>query len=185
MVTPTITTFEAYALHPDNRHKRLEYHNGEVIELVSNDIASSIAILIASALVTFVVRHQLGRVTGADGGYQVGDNFYIPDVAFIANQRQPQPTGKGYNPLPPDLAVEVISNVENATELDELRQKTQNYTAAGTTVWVVNPVRRTLEIYAPGQAVQIIPQTGIVNGGDILPGFTMPLSDIFPLEDTQ
>ncbi|MEJ5197516.1 MAG: SdrD B-like domain-containing protein, partial [Anaerolineae bacterium] len=48
-------------------------------------------------------------VTGADGGYRVGDERYIPDVAFVSQSRQPAPSRDAYNAIAPDLAVEVLS----------------------------------------------------------------------------
>jgi len=93
-VAPEVMTpeaFEDYALLPEHRDKRLEFVDGRIIELVSQDYASIVAINTAAEIRTFVKRHKLGWVTGADGGYRVLNERYIPDVAFISNKRQPEP----------------------------------------------------------------------------------------------
>ncbi|MGQ9889985.1 MAG: Uma2 family endonuclease [Aggregatilineales bacterium] len=88
-------------------------------------------------------------MTGADGGYVVGGERYIPDVAFISFTRQPEPSHAAYNPQPPDLAVEVLSPPDKAAVL---RIKIVNYLRAGTAVWLVDPAQKTVEIYTPDAA---------------------------------
>ncbi|GAB4518196.1 MAG: hypothetical protein OHK0046_25640 [Anaerolineae bacterium] len=87
---------------------------------------------------------------------------------------------KGYNPTPPDLAVEVISDPTNAQERAQLRRKIMAYLAAGVVVWVVDAEARTVEIYQTGEAPVVLSDTETIDGGDILPGFILPLSEIFP-----
>jgi Uma2 family endonuclease len=116
-------------------------------------------------------------VTGEAGGYTVGDERYIPDVAFISKTRQPEPCRLAYNPLPPDLAVEVLSPTDDPRYV---RVKIGNYLGAGVVVWVVDPDTKTVEIYTPGQPVQRLTISGVLEGGAVLPGFRMPVSEMFP-----
>ncbi|MCC7206344.1 MAG: Uma2 family endonuclease, partial [Anaerolineae bacterium] len=110
----TAEAFEALALSPDNAERRLELIGGEVVDVVSNVYASRLAARILGALVAYLDRNPLGDVTGADGGYCVGDDRYIPDVGYMAKARQPDPPLEAaYNPLPPDLAVEVLSPTDS------------------------------------------------------------------------
>ena len=59
----TVQEFERLAEQPENRDKRLEYIGGDVIEVVSNNYSSEIAMLIGAMLLVFVRENDLGRVT--------------------------------------------------------------------------------------------------------------------------
>jgi hypothetical protein len=91
----TAEDFEVYALLPENIDRRLELIDGRMMELVSNDVSSQTAATLLAEIHIFVKTHKLGRVTGADGGYQVGADRFIPDAAFISNKRPAAPSGKG------------------------------------------------------------------------------------------
>jgi Uma2 family endonuclease len=173
----TVEEFEQFALLPENADRLLEYIGGEIVEMVSNNYSSIVGALILAEITLYVKRHGLGYVTGADGGYRVAGERYIPDVAFMSKARQPEPSRDAYNPNPPDLAVEVLSP---SNQPDPLRIKIANYLAAGTRVWVVDPDARAVEVYTPGQRAHKIGIDGTLEGGDILPGFTLAVKDIFP-----
>lgn len=174
----TVEDFDQLAERPENADRRLEYIRGEMVEVVSNNYASVVASKINFFVQLFLAEHGIeGYVTGADGGYQVAGERYIPDVAFISKARQSEPCHDASNPLPPDLAVEVLSPSD---DLNLLRVKIANYLAAGTVVWLVRPDVRTVEVYAPGQPVQPVGADGTLDGGDIRPGFALAVADIFP-----
>ena len=132
---------------------------------------------IAAEVRLYLKQHALGRVTGADGGYIVAGHHYIPDVAFISYEKQSGPSGEAYNPNPPDLAVEVVSPSDRP---ERLMIKVGNYLAAGVVVWVVYPTEREVQVYKPGQPVELIDGNGTLSGGDVLPGFELMVKDIFP-----
>ena len=174
----TVEEFERVVSLPENSDKLFEFIGGEIVEMVSNNYASEVAALI----IYFMQAHlrgsgTRGRITGADGGYIVGEERYIPDVAFISYQKQPKPSHDAYNPNPPDLVVEVVSPTDSQRQLTI---KISNYLAVGTVVWVVRPDVQEVEIYAPGQQVEIFGINDTVSGGEILPGFELAVKDIFP-----
>ncbi len=173
----TVEEFERLALQPENADRRLEFVGGEISEVVSNSYSSLVAARINGFLFVYLLHNPIGYLTGADGGYQIGDERYIPDVAFVAKARQPEPSHETYNPLAPDLAVEVISPSD---DLNALRVKVVNYLAAGTMVWVVRPEAKSVEVYAPGQPVRRVSADGTLDGGEVLPGLALPVKDIFP-----
>jgi hypothetical protein len=83
-------------------------------------------------------------------------------------------------PIPavaPDLAVEVLS--EGNTE-GEMQRKLRDYFAAGVRlVWYVDPRSRTAKAYtAPDQGI-VLDQQQSLSGGEVLPGFELPLRDLF------
>ncbi len=173
----SIEAFEAFVQKAENLDKRFELVEGDLFEVPSNAFVSNIAGIILTFLNMYLFNHKIGRVTGADGVYIVGGHVYAPDVAYISFEKQPQLEKDGFNPNPPDLAVEVISS-DRADELNTLRIKISNYLAVGTTVWVVQPEIKQVEVYRPGKPVQIFDENGTLSGDDLLPGFELKVADI-------
>ncbi len=174
---PTAEEFERFAGLPENAGRLFEYIEGKIVEVVSSSYSSEVGLLIGALLLMFVREKNLGRVTGADGGYVVSGERYIPELAFISRTRQPEPSQAAYNPNPPDLAVEVLSPTNDPADM---RIKIVNYLRAGTAVWVVDPEKKRVEIYIPGQSPRTENIDGVVDGGNILPGFTLSVKSIFP-----
>ena len=173
----TIEEFDTWVALPENAERLFEFVGGEIVEVPSNPYSSYVSSRIIRRMGAFVEDHDLGYVTGKAGGYMVLGERYAPDVAYISRERQPELPEEGYNPNPPDLAVEVVSPSD---DLKRLQIKVVNYLAAGTVVWVVYSETREVEIYAPGKAVKIVDINGVLDGGDVLPGFTLPVKEIFP-----
>src|SRR5689334_18501838 len=106
----SVEEFERMAALPENAHKRLEYIGGEMVEVVSNNFASEIGARILIKIGSHVEAHDLGHITGADGGYRVSGEDYIPDVGFISKAKQPnssllrgilkRPTWRSRSPRP-------------------------------------------------------------------------------------
>lgn len=172
----TVEEFDQFALLPENAHRLLEFIGGKVVEVVSNGYSSELGMLIGSFLTVFVHQHGLGRVTGADGGYWVAGERYIPNAAFISKAKQPEPPREAYNPNPPDLAVEVLSPSNTPSDI---RLKIVNYLRAGTVLWVFDPDEKRVEIYAPGKAPLVLGMDGVIDGGEALPGFRLAVKDVF------
>lgn len=176
----TTQEFEAYIALPENADRLFELISGEIIEKVpSNHYASVIAQLIAFFIQQFIRQHGIeGYVSGEAGGFMIGGDRYAPDVAFISKSRSPEPVRQGYNPTPPDLAVEVETNTTTASER-RLRAKVLRYLDVGVVVWVVYPETQEVEVYNPGQEMQKLGINDMLVGGDVLPGFTLAMKDIF------
>lgn len=170
--------FDTFIALPENAERRFELIMGEIVEVPSNPLSSYIGGRFLTALNNFVLPRELGFVTGEAGGYMVMGERYAPDVAFISAEKQAElPYDDQYNPIPPDLVVEVISPSDN---LHKLRIKISNYLAAGVTVWLCDPVEPQVEVHHPSKPVQIVGIDGELDGGDVLPGFKLALRDIFP-----
>jgi len=168
--------FDRFVALPENADRNFEFIAGEIVEGVSNSKASRIAIKIVSRVSVYVDDHKLGRVTGADGGYVVYGEKYIPDAAFVSYVRQPAAPDVPYNPIAPDLAIEVLSPGNSETEMI---RKIGNYLAAGTVVWVADPENQTVDVYTPNRPRQTLRMGGVLDGGDVLPGFRLALDRIF------
>lgn len=175
----TVHEFDKFIQRADLGDRIFEYIAGEIVEMPSNPFVSAIAARIIYFFMSYLAQKPIGRVTGEAGLYQVAGDRYAPDVAYISKTRQAELAREGANPNPPELAVEVISDEGNAQEQRELRLKISNYLAVGTMVWVVRPVSQLVEVHRPGKPVQLIGMEGTLDGDDVLPGFSLKVSDIF------
>lgn len=179
---PPGTATEQDVLDIHDREDRLyELVEGVLVEKVMGFEESEIGATLIAFLVTFVRHHKLGIVTGADGTVQIAAGLVrIPDVAFFAWASLPG-RKRPKQPIPaiaPDLAVEVLSK---GNRKREIALKLRQYFAAGTRlVWLVDPRTRTVRVHtAPDRSTRIDPD-GTLDGGEILPGFVMPLRELFP-----
>ena len=102
----------------------------------------------------------------------------IPDVSFVAKAQLPgDGLPSGYFRSGPDLAVEVVSPTD---KVSELAVKIADYLTAGTQqVWIVEPSTRTVAVYRPGGAARVYGAADTLDGGDLLPGLALPVSDLF------
>jgi Uma2 family endonuclease len=174
--TFTVEEFEQFFLLPEHGDTMFELIDGKAHPKVSNNYSSRIAASIASIVGAYVKANKLGYITGADGGYVVSGERLIPDIAFMSKARQPQPSKATYNPLAPDLAVEVLSPSDDDSNV---RLKLTSYLNAGTTVWIVDPDAETVEVYIPKQQPSKLSIKDTLSGGDVLPGFEIAIRDIF------
>lgn len=167
---------------PDDGYQ-YELEEGRLIRVPpSGPLASVVAMTIATLLNVFVRSHRLGIVGGADFGLILArdpDTVRAPDVAFYRAERIP-PGGipATYWDLAPDLAVEVLSP---SNRRGRVLKKVGEYLDAGTRlVWVVDPRRRTAVVYRPKGEPAIFGEDGVLDGEDVLPGFTLPLAEVWP-----
>jgi Uma2 family endonuclease len=174
----TAEEFDNFIELPENMESIWELIAGEIFEVPSNPYVSAIAAKIILLIGIYLLQHKLGHLTGEAGGYMVAGERYAPDVAFISYEKQPKLAKSGYNPNPPDLAVEVISS-DSSEERDKLRIKITNYLSVGTVVWVVKPEDKLIELHQSGKAVRIFREADSISGGDVLPNFEMKVSDVF------
>lgn len=172
----TDAEFDRFVMLPENIDRNFEFIAGEIVEVVSSSKSSREAMKIMGRVSVHVDDNRLGRVTGADGGYIVYGEKYIPDGAFVSYARQPVAPDVPYNPVAPDLAVEVLSPGNTASEMT---RKIGNYLAAGTVVWVANPETKTVDVYIPTLPRKTLRIGDFLEGGDVLPGFHLALANIF------
>ncbi len=167
------------------RHKRLcELVDGVLVEKTMGYEESALAVLIATYLVNFVRPHDLGIVAGADGTLRLRPGLVrIPDVSFVSWARLPerQSPGKPIPDLAPDLAVEVLSKSNTPQEME---RKLREYFQAGVRlVWYVDPEARTVEVFTAVDWSTMLDESQTLDGGDVLPGFVLPLRELFPRRD--
>ena len=160
-----------------------EFVDGKVVQVPSNPWVSNIAGMIFSLIWLHLRTAGLpvNTLTGADGGFMVNGQRFAPDVAYVGPNKRF--VDRGYNPDPPDLAVEVVSDEDKRSELNDLAAKLPHYRSAGVTVWIILPRAQRAEIHDPAADPSQEPVTlgpdDELQAPDLLPGFSLLLREIF------
>jgi Uma2 family endonuclease len=103
-----------------------------------------------------------------------------PDVAFVATARWPLDRAlpeTGDWDVVPDLAVEVIS--PNDVFKDVLAKVREYFHYEVQVVWVIAPEERQVYVYDAPTHVRILTGQDELTGGEVVPGFRMPLVHLF------
>ncbi len=163
---------------------RGELVRGVLCETVSAGIEhGEIVMNLAGPLWNFIRPARLGRLIGSDAGIRLGrnpDTVREPDLAFISTQRlPPEVRVRGYSEVAPDLVAEIVSPSDTAREVYD---KARMWLSHGVvTVWVVDPDARTIDVHQSGAEVVTLTEDDTLDGGPVLPGFTLPVRDVFEL----
>ena len=73
--------------------------------------------------------------------------------------------------------VEIVSPKDRVEDLDA---KLAEYREAGVTlIWVIYPGTRTAHVLGASLSLREVSPDGSLDGGDVLPGFTCKLADLF------
>lgn len=164
----------------DVENRSCELVDGTLVEKAMGVREALLAVALGAILREFVKQHHLGFVTGPDGTLRLlTDLVRIPDVAFISWEATPEDKApeEPVPPLVPDLAVEIISRGNTAAEL---QRKREEYFAAGVRlVWVIDPRSRTARVFTSADSARELSADDSVDGGDVLPGFSLKLADLF------
>ena len=126
-----------------------------------------------------VAEHQLGAAYAAETGFTLArrpDTVRAPDVALVRRERLPDPEPVGFPELAPDLAVEVLSP---GNRPGEVLTKVADWLSAGTRlVWVIDPERRLARVYRGDGTESLVGADQVLDGDDVVPGFSCPLETI-------
>jgi Uma2 family endonuclease len=140
-----------------------------------------VGINLSTPLDQHVRANRLGIVVAAETGFLIAtnpDTVRAPAVGFVRQDRI-QATGipRRYWPGAPDLAVEVVSPSDTVFAVDD---KVQEWLTAGARlVWVVNPRQRTVTVHRAGGAPTILTVSDVLDGEQVVPGFSMRVSELF------
>lgn len=109
-----------------------------------------------------------------------------PDVSFVSfrSWSKGRPFARGdFVPAVPELAVEVISPHET---LKSARRKVGEYFRAGVElVWLVLPDVAEVQVYTSPTSVRILTRADELSGDPVIPGFRLPLAELFPPPDPE
>jgi Uma2 family endonuclease len=171
----TIQEFERMALDG-----RWELIDGEPIELSPAAGRSGwISATIGALLANHVRQSRLGWAFSAETGFILFDDRQTvrsPDAAVVLRHRLAE-LPDSFVPMAPDLAVEVLSPSDR---MADALAKVAMYLQAGTPlVWFVNPATRTVVVFRSETDPVMLSEGDTLDGGDVLPGFSVPVAEIF------
>ncbi len=134
---------------------------------------------VGAALMGYVRPRKLGAVV-AEAGFCVArdpDTVRSPDVAFVRAERIPPGGVRAFFDGAPDLAVEVISPSDRASEIIA---KADDWLRFGcTAVWVVDPETKTVTVYSQRPQTLFLSVNDTLVCEELLPGFSLPVADVF------
>lgn len=158
--------------------RRLELIAGKIIEMPFNGgqhgaVAANLGVIVHD----FVNQYQLGYCFAGGTGFQLSRiTVLAPDFAFITSGRFPDDLADGYIPFAPDLTVEIVESWEANPWADERRAELFGY---GTRmIWELDLDSQTAAIFTP-ESSYLIDADGMLDGGEVLPGFSLPLRDVY------
>lgn len=166
---------------PRGQH-RYELVFGELRETALMGLEhDSIAAELAFSLSAYVRADGLGQVYAAGTGFKLSsspDTVLAPDAAFVSAERGREVTGStGYFPGPPDLALEIVSPNDRHREVEE---KVELWLRYGVRMVVtLNPRTHTATVYRGLEDIRMILGDGRLEGADVVPGWVLPLEELF------
>lgn len=171
---PTTMTAEEFL---ENDVPGYEYAKGELIPMPpATRRHGKISVNIIRYLDRYVYEKGLGELYTAETIFQVGDRMMKPDVAFVSTDRLDVDEDKTF-PIPPDLAIEVISPSDAHSCVT---RKALDYLNASTPlVWVLDPVSKTVTVYRSENDIETLTREATLTGEAVVPGFTCPVGQLF------
>jgi Uma2 family endonuclease len=109
-----------------------------------------------------------------------GEPMRRPDVSLVLDARWPigrrLPPGEAWA-IVPDLVAEIIPPAELS---EAVEAKILEYLQAGVRmVWIVHRETRRIYVHESPTSVRVIPPDGVLDGGDVLPEFRLPMAELF------
>lgn len=181
LINKLLTAEDFFDLPEPTDGSRLELVRGEVITMPPTGFEhGEIQARIVFYLMLFLQTTRIGRVVVESGIITEKHPASVrgPDVSYYSAERVPQDQRiVQYAQVSPDLCVEVVSpsNTRKA-----LREKILEYFACGVRmVWLVDPEDRSVTIYREPIEGRVLNEGANLDGGDVLPGFHCPVTDLF------
>jgi Uma2 family endonuclease len=163
------------------REKRnYELVDGTLVEKIMGAPESCLTSNLDFAFRTHLATNDAGFIMLSDGPTRLRKRLVrIPDLSFISWERMPT---RDYPATPiagvvPNLAVEVLSAGNRPAEM--ARKRNEYFLAGVQLVWEVDPFARTVAVYTSPEAFTTLTEEDTLDGGSVLPGFTLPLSKLF------
>ena len=174
--TRLFTVEDLYRLGPDAPYELIE---GELIEVSPQGRVHGRAISNLAYFLSSEVRaDRSGELLSGDVGFilaRAPDTVLAPDIAFVRTERLVG-AGDGYLEMAPDLAIEVVSPGNSATEI---ARKTEVYLGAGSTeVWVVRPRERDVAVHRQHSNVEVLRGDETLKS-PLFPNLSLRISEIF------
>ncbi len=173
----TSEAFLAFTLLPENEGRRFELIDGEIVEKMPTQLHALIANLLNAVFYMYFQRNPIGwafselRINLSNDDL----NDTIPDISVVLK------AGREFSPnealtFMPDLAIEIKSPTDS---LIKMLKKANYYLENGSkVVWLVDTQRQKVEVYTVDDT-EILDSNSTLDGGDLLPDFKLPVSDLW------
>ncbi len=169
MIAQAQMTAEEFLLfaeqHPE---KRFDFTDGEMVEVSPKALHGRIHSIFVGAFLNYNAQHPVGVVYTETLHDLEGEKF-MPEVCIN------QPTDADYLTTPPLVAVEIRSDSQSRVSQ---RRKAEAYIRLGTQMVILVLPLEQVEIYQPGQDVIVLSADDTIDGGNVLPGFALPVRDV-------
>lgn len=184
---PPGTATEQDVLQSKSRYNCIcELIDGVLVEKGADFLGSMLSAILIGHLGTYLETHDSGVMLGGSGPLKIlPTQVRVPDVCVVRWKRFPcgKVPEKPIPALAPDLAVEFLSRSNTQREM---RRKLRDYFQSGVRlVWYIDPETRTAEIFTAPEERTVIDETGVLDGGDVLPGFQVTLGELFARADRR
>jgi Uma2 family endonuclease len=167
-----------------------EEHNGPVCEWVENTLVekamglneSWLAVIVIGRLDAYLQNHDIGMLTAPDGVMKILPGIgRAPDVSFLSWNSlpggKPPPRSDRVPAVVPELVVEVLSASNTPREM--ARKRDEYFRAGVKVVWEIDPESRTANVFTGPETSAPVAANGVLDGGAILPGFSLSLREVF------
>ena len=174
---------------PEYGDRIVELVAGEIVEMpLPNGEHGEVLAILTIKIGNHVLENDLGRIATGDTGFILErnpggrDTVRGMDLAFVSRSKSPAPLPNSFVEFAPDLAVEVISP---SNEAADIRLKIWQLLDAGTTlIWIVYPELQIVDAHTR-DSVATLNAADTLSGGEVLPGFEIPVHEIFPAPESS
>lgn len=176
-----LLTVDQFERLPEEDGYRVELAAGRLVrEPLPGPRHGRIGVKLGARIDAFAVEHDLG-LTFSEAGFVLSrdpDTVRGPDLSFVSQSRLPPQGYAGtFWHMAPDLAVEILSP---SNRWAEMRRKALEYLDAGSRlVWLIDAERKCVTVYRPDDEPLHVDDGGVLDGGVVLPGFSLSLTELF------
>lgn len=184
MSTGTKLTLDEFLALPETK-PGAEYIDGKVVQKSMPTTGHTIIQRLLSLVFSLFLReHPI-----ADGGpewrciFGPADHWQarLPDFALVVRERLRGTQSDQPFHGAPDFAVEIMSPDDR---MSEVLAKVQFYLENGVRlVWLIDPRTRTVMVWSSWTEPRLFTQDDTLNGGAVLPGFSIPVREVLPARD--
>jgi Uma2 family endonuclease len=174
-----LMTGEELARRPDLNP--CELVNGRVVPMApAGHIHGEVESRLDVELALYARKTGSGRVMVGEVGIYTGrdpDTVRGADIVFISHERYARCGPSAFLDIAPELVVEILLPEDRPGQVND---KIQEYLSAGVDrIWFVNPRRRSVLVYRLSGQVEALAVGDLLRDEEILPGFSLPLSELF------
>ena len=173
----TAAEFRSFLQQPQNEGRRFELISGKIVETQSTQLSALVDSFLSAVIYQYFKTNPIGW-TFSKLNINLPDddlNDTIPDISVVLKEGRELDLNEPLTFMP-DLAIEIKSPTDSLTKM---RKKAIYYLENGTkVVWLVDTQRQKIEIYTLDDT-EILASDDTLTGGDLLPGFKLPVRDIW------